>query len=187
MSIHYSSRNQQRRTQLDAHLEPAVVSGRLPLPRPERKLRHHHRQRHRPSFYNVRTLNDLYGFQIGGRYRRCCHRFFWDVTGKAGVFGNAAEQSQYLSDNGQHRPSTATTPTNHEGTVAFIGDINVSVGFQLNCVWAARCGYNLLWIDQVALAPDQLNFDISSPGNTNTHTSGDVFLQGINVALEARW
>ncbi len=138
------------------------------------------------SFYNVRTLNDLYGFQIGGRYRRCCHRFFWDVTGKAGVFGNDVEQSQYLSDINNTTVYRDNT-TDHEGTVAFIGDINVSVGFKLNCVWAARCGYNLLWIDQVALAPDQLNFDISSTGASNTHTSGDVFLQGINVALEARW
>ena len=72
------------------------------------------------------------------------------------------------------------------GTVAFIGDLNLSVGYQLSRVWAARCGYNLMWIDQVALAPDQLDFDISSPG-THISTGGDVFLQGINVALEAHW
>ena len=102
------------------------------------------------SFYNVRTLNDLYGFQIGGRYRHCCHRFFWDFTGKAGVFGNAAEQGQYLSDNGNTTVYRDNTES-HMGTVAFIGDLNLSVGFQLTKVWAARCGYNLMWIDQVAL------------------------------------
>ncbi len=136
------------------------------------------------SAYDVHTRNNLYGGQLGARYRHCCHRFFWDCTGKAGVFGNAAQQTQLLTDDNSsvvYRDSI-----DHEGTVAFVGDVNVSVGFQLSCVWAVRCGYNVMWIDQVALAPDQLNFDPSSPGTT-TNTGGDVFLQGINVALEARW
>jgi hypothetical protein len=136
------------------------------------------------SFYNVHTRNDLFGAQLGGRYRQCYGRFFWDFTGKAGVYGNAAQQTQLLTDN--DNTTVDRDSISHKGTVAFVGDLNLSVGFQLNCVWAFRCGYNLMWIDEVALAPDQLDFDVSSAG-TGIHTGGDVFLQGINVGLEGHW
>lgn len=136
------------------------------------------------SAYDVHTRNNLYGGQLGGRYRHCCHRFFWDCTGKAGVFGNAAQQSQLLTDD--NNTIVYRNSVDHESTVAFVGDVNLSVGFQLNCVWAFRCGYNVMWIDQVALAPDQLNFDPSSTV-ASTNTGGDVFLQGINIGLEGHW
>ncbi len=136
------------------------------------------------SFYNTATHNELYGAQIGGRYRRCCGRFFWDATGKAGVFGNAAQQSQYLSD--LDNSIVYRDSISHHSTIAFVGDVNLSVGFQLTRCLAFRCGYNAMWIGQVALAPDQLDFDISSLGTT-INTGGDVFLQGINIGFEGHW
>jgi hypothetical protein len=135
--------------------------------------------------YHVHSENNLYGAQLGGRYRFCCDRFFGEFTGKAGLFGNDLNQSQFLTDiNGG---GVVRNFTVYDGTTALVADMNISAGFQLCCDWAVRCGYNLMWIDQVALAADQLNFNLGSTAGTHIEKRGDVFLHGINVGLEGRW
>lgn len=137
------------------------------------------------DFYDVNAENNLFGGQLGGRWRECCGQFYFDFTGKAGVFGNDANQSQYLTSGGGS--SIDRNFTSYESCVAFVGDLNLSVGFRFSKVWAARCGYNVLWIDQVAMAADQLDFNVGSNAGRAISTSGDVFLHGINVGLEGRW
>jgi Putative beta barrel porin-7 (BBP7) len=135
--------------------------------------------------YHVHSENNLYGAQLGGRYRICCDQFFCEFTGKAGLFGNDLNQSQYLTADGGSQ--VVRNFTVYDGTTALVADMNISAGFRLNCVWAFRCGYNLMWVDQVALAADQLNFTLASDAGTHVEKRGDVFLQGIDVGLEGRW
>jgi hypothetical protein len=135
--------------------------------------------------YHVHSENNLYGAQLGARYRVCCERFFGEFTGKAGLFGNDLNQSQYLTANGGTQ--VVRNFTVYDSTTALVADMNISAGFQLNCVWAFRCGYNLMWLDQVALAADQLNFTLASGAGTQVEKRGDVFLQGIDIGLEGRW
>ena len=61
--------------------------------------------------YHVHSENNLYGAQLGGRYRICCERFFGEFTGKAGLFGNDLNQSQFLTDTTAARASCATSPS----------------------------------------------------------------------------
>jgi Putative beta barrel porin-7 (BBP7) len=140
------------------------------------------------SYYRTHTRNELYGGQVGGRYRHCCkdccHGMFWEATGKAGCYGNAAEQDQLITDS--DNTAVLRESVSHRSTIAFEGDANISIGWQICCSWAARFGYNAMWLNQVALAPDQLDFNLASAG-TGIHTSGDVFLHGINCSLEGRW
>ena len=72
--------------------------------------------------------------------------------------------------------------------MAFIGDTNLSALYRLNDVWNLRAGYNLIWIEGLALAPDQLDFDFTSAnGGRQLHRGGGLFLHGMNVGIEARW
>jgi hypothetical protein len=48
-------------------------------------------------------------------------------------------------------------------------------------------GYNLIWIEGVALAPDQLDFTNTTTSGSGIDTDGGVFLHGVNAGLEARW
>lgn len=52
---------------------------------------------------------------------------------------------------------------------------------------ASAQGYNLIWIDGLALAPNQ--FDFSDDENSGRRlVSGDgIFMNGANLGLEARW
>jgi hypothetical protein len=135
--------------------------------------------------YNVHSENNMYGAQLGGRWRECRGRFFWDFTGKAGIFGNDANQSQYLSSGGGTQ--LLRNFTTYDSSVAFVGDLNLSIGFRINQVWAARCGYNVIWIDQVALAANQLDFAVNPTAGHNITSNGDIILHGINIGLEGHW
>ncbi|MGO9112419.1 MAG: BBP7 family outer membrane beta-barrel protein [Thermoguttaceae bacterium] len=136
--------------------------------------------------YTIHAGNRLFGGQIGGRLRRTVNRFGFELTGKAGIYDNAAEQTQTVIDypNFPLRPTTSVQADN----VAFVGEINLSAIFRLTNVWSVKAGYNVIWIEGLALAPDQLdfNFATSPSGNQLTNTGG-MFLYGTNVGLEARW
>jgi hypothetical protein len=70
--------------------------------------------------------------------------------------------------------------------VAFVGALNISAGYRFSNVWSVRAGYNLIWIDRVALAPDQLNLAFGSDIYP-IYTDGGIFLHGVNLGLEGRW
>lgn len=136
--------------------------------------------------YNTTTSNNLYGAQLGGRYRRTSGPFGWDTTGFAGLFANDASQTQSATDfpNFPLRPPV----TSNRAGAAFVGGGSVSALYSLNSVWNLRAGYTLLWVEGLALAPNQLDFDFASAqGGSQLRSNGGVFLHGATAGLEARW
>jgi hypothetical protein len=136
--------------------------------------------------YNMTTNNNLYGAQLGASLRRTSGRFGWDATGFGGIFGNDAQQTQAATTfpNFPLRPTVSSS----QSRVAFVGGINVSALYALNNIWNVRAGYNALWIEGLALAPDQLDFDFAAAqGGSQIRNGGGTFLHGANVGVEARW
>jgi hypothetical protein len=136
--------------------------------------------------YAVRTRNDLYGAQLGARARQCVGRWSWETTGKAGIYGNDMGQLQSsIIDfpDVEYRPAQGS----RGGDVAFVSDFNISGIYRLNQCWGLRAGYNLIWIEGVALAPDQIDFTNVTGSGTRLVDGGGLLLHGANVGLEARW
>ncbi len=136
--------------------------------------------------YRVRTTNNLYGAQLGARMRRTRGRFGWDATGQAGIYGNDAQQSQLVTDFPAGSPALRNVSTSKAG-VAFVGQGNLSGLYALTNVWNLRAGYNVIWIEGLAQATDQLNFNFASSSGNQVNNNGGVFLHGVNIGLEARW
>ena len=136
--------------------------------------------------YDVRTSNHLYGAQLGARARRCLGCWSWEATGKAGIYGNDMQQHQApIIDFPDFEFRSARGSS--DGDVAFVGDLNFSGSYQLTRVWGVRAGYNLIWIEGVALRTDQLDFTNVPGSGTDLVSGAGVFLHGVNVGLEARW
>jgi hypothetical protein len=114
------------------------------------------------------AINNLIGGQLGLRWRRDNDLWFYEATGKAGVFGNVYRIGRDIT----------------KGQVAFVSDLNFSAGLHLTDIWSVRAGYNLLWIDGVALAPQQ---EFYFPFLRSINSDNNIFLQGVNVGLEAVW
>jgi hypothetical protein len=134
--------------------------------------------------YEVRASNDLYGGQFGVRLRHCRGPWSVEGTGKIGLFGNDANMNQTVTD----FPDFVVRQTSSSDTdLALLGELNLSLIRQVSDHWYVRGGYNLIWIDGIALAPDQLDFSLSSTSGTTIDDDNTMFLHGVNVGLEARW
>ena len=139
-----------------------------------------------PVPYTVRTRNNAFGAQIGNRTRWTWANWAFEGWAKAGLLGNAEEQLQspLVDFTGfQQRPALSSTG----GQVSFIGDINTSIIYRLTDVWGIRAGYNLIWIDGLALAPNQFDFTTTDASGTRLVSGGGMFMHGANLGLEARW
>jgi hypothetical protein len=136
--------------------------------------------------YSIETENNLYGAQFGGRYRRCSGCLGCEMTLKGGVFANDVEQSQDpIIDFSNFVRRTGRG--SDEVEAAFVGDLNVTLIWQFCELWGLRAGYNVIWLEGVALAPDQLDFTYSANSGRKLDADGGVFLHGVNVGLETRW
>jgi hypothetical protein len=109
-----------------------------------------------------------------------------ETTAKAGVYANDMEQSQApIIDfpNFYFRSGRDSDDTE----VAFVGDLNFTVIYQFCELWGFRVGYNLIWLDGVALAANQLDFSNTPDSGTKLDSDSYVFLHGVNLGLETRW
>lgn len=140
------------------------------------------------SNYNVQSSNNLFGGQLGARGRLSWDRWAVEGWAKAGVFGNAESQSQGpIVDPGGVSTVVRTARSSQGWETAFVGDLNATLVYRLTSVWGVRMGYNLIWIDGVALAPNQWDFSTNADAGKTLVGGGGVLLSGANLGLEARW
>ena len=123
--------------------------------------------------------------QLGARIRRTRGRFGWEGSGAAGVYLNNSQQSQTVTDFPNFPLRNVSSSANG---AAFVGDTNLSGLYRLNNVWNLRAGYNVIWIQGLALAPNQIDSDFAAAqGGSNLNNGGGMLLHGVNVGLEARY
>src|SRR5262249_39403122 len=119
-----------------------------------------------PERIGIDSNNALVGGQLGVRWRMDHGNFFWQATGKAGMYGNHRtlkfDDALYGQDYG---PYTAT-----DSKTAFVGDVDITFGYQLSKNFSVQSGYDAIWI-----SPDTGAF------------SNQVFLQGFNAGFEVQW
>lgn len=140
------------------------------------------------STYAVRTQNDLFGAQLGGRYREMlgtARRFGIEATAKAGVFGNGVGMSQFVSD--FDNTFVVRDAATNASRVAFVGDIGLTGLIRVTDNVNARIGYNLIWAEGVARAANQLDFSDTATSGTWIAYGQGAFLQGINIGFEVGW
>jgi hypothetical protein len=146
------------------------------------------------GFYNINTDNGLIGTQLGFRYEHCptaCFR--WGLQSKFGLMSNFAEQeSRFVST---PSPGPPTRPRidlqTHEDGQRFSSFIDAGLYFswRMTGCLALRGGYNVFFVNGLALAPDQLD---TSPVRFNSRgdlyrDNASVVYHGPSVGLEWLW
>lgn len=125
-----------------------------------------------------RTNNYLYGFQIGAEPYLVGAGGALRLDGliKAGIYGNHASQ-------GVSSPVLGTNVEARRDLASFAGEVGVAVVYRINRAIALRGGYELLWLSQVALAPDQSRkTNLSAP--SAQLDLGTAFLHGATASVE---
>ena len=77
--------------------------------------------------------------------------------------------------------------TAYAGSVGLLSMLNLSAIYRLTDHWGLRAGYNLIWLDGLALAPNQWDFTNTADSGTSLVGGGCLFLNGANLGLERRW
>jgi hypothetical protein len=139
------------------------------------------------SATSIRTNNALIGYQFGIRHEAplgCRLKALFDL--KAGIYGNAASQRTVTSAVVEGVLVEQASNT----SAAFLGEVGLTLQYDVTRHVALRAGYNMLWVDSVALAPENF-LAVPPPGNVLRpiliNDDGDVFYHGCNTGLELHW
>jgi len=131
-------------------------------------------------------FNSLLGFQIGADaslWRR--GSFSVDALVKAGIYDDLARNA--LTYDSTSLAVHAATGASAD-RAAFCGEIGITLDYDLTQRLSLRGGYQLLWLDGVALASQQpiVNPPPLVGAATTVATRGDLFYNGAFVGLEYR-
>jgi hypothetical protein len=138
-----------------------------------------------PLWTDTTTNNVLCGGQIGAEpvFWNRCGWFRLEGLVKAGLFGNCAHQRTLFPTAGQGLESRA------DSVPAFVGELGLTGVCKLNNCWSFRGGYEVLWITNTALAPDQSASVQSVTGGLTGYINdkATAFYHGATASIERRF
>jgi len=140
--------------------------------------------------YRVSTTNDMIGFQLGGDlFVSLLPGLMVGSELKAGVFGNLADQSTVITATNLN---PALVESRRSQDVALVAEASVMAVYQVTPWLSLRGGYQALFVDGVALAPENFNtvapFPPVAPSRGPViNDNGNVFYHGFTAGLEWLW
>ncbi|MBA3845266.1 MAG: BBP7 family outer membrane beta-barrel protein [Planctomycetes bacterium] len=134
------------------------------------------------SSYNITTDNNLVGLHIGTDATfPLSQRWSVSARGRLGAFNNRVEYSQVLGDFGD--TVTLRDSDDSENGFAWRGEIGVSAEYAITRQWSAWAGYRVSYVDNVYLAPDQVDFGTAPDAGTTLTREGSAFYHGPMVGV----
>lgn len=138
------------------------------------------------SFTNVRTENDLVAFQMGLRYE---HLVSCKLKVGAEVKGGVAVNMAELENHTDATISGRLIEHESDDDLSFLGEASLTGTYSV-CPWLClRGGYHVLYVDGLALAPN--NFDRTPPASgirvPVVDFDGSVLYHGATMGVELHW
>ena len=140
---------------------------------------------------NINVHNNMTGAQIGGDLWMCVlPGLRVGAEGKAGVYGNRIAVENTIAVNTGAAPVVEDLVRND---VSFLGEVNLMATYRLNYNWTLRGGYQFLYVDGVALGPENFNptapvsLDPASTRVATVNDNGSVFYHGWFIGTEFMW
>jgi hypothetical protein len=134
------------------------------------------------GFYHVDTDNNLFGGQLGAGVAHETARWSIGANAKAGSYWNRMNlNSEFLAgpDLVASRGSTDST----EDNLSFIAEAEIMLKWHLRPNLSLRAGFDMMYVDSIALAPHQVNF--IPGGYPPIADDGDLVLLGTGFGIEA--
>lgn len=137
------------------------------------------------SDYLIRAKNNLMGGQIGIGFDSQWDRLTVDMLTKWGVYANVAEQNTLMKD--FNNTVVIRNFQDHTTAVSVLGEIQLNASYRIFDWLSIRGGYRFMWINNLALAPNQLDFGTGPTAGASVDAHDYLYIHGVNVGLEARW
>lgn len=134
-----------------------------------------------PSTYDTSTRNRMYGAQLGAEARLwSLDRLSFDGVAKIGVYHDSSSQDTIL-DSGIVIVSGADT----SDRAAFMAELAFTGNYRLTDCFSVEAAYNLLWLETVAVATDQVPATDFFTG-AGIDGGGGAFYHGLLIGLVLR-
>jgi len=135
----------------------------------------------------AKTFNHLYGFQVGGDWQ------FYNMGGpltisalcKAGIYGNSATQRSHQADSAN--PASNITIEASRSQAAFLGETGLVANYRVTKHLSFHASLEAVWLEGVALAPEQINKTDFTAGTASIDTHGGIFYYGGGLGLELKF
>ena len=138
------------------------------------------------SDFDVFAFNQMHGGQIGVQGQWSLFDLVnFDFWAKFGVFADVANEHQILHDLNNTVVLRDTRGSSTEAS--YISEVGAQIMIPLGASLSVHAGYDVFFIDHVALAPEQLDFGDQLNSGTHVRHTGDFILHGVNVGLTAVW
>ncbi len=134
----------------------------------------------------VRCKNDLAGFQVGNCLNwHFCNRCGVYLGTKFGIYGNeATTNSSLYSGSGV----SGFAYSGHRDDVAFIGQADLGLNYNITCRWQATVGYRVVVATGLALSDNQIPFYLAGQDDfQDVKTNGDLVLHGAFAGVQYCW
>ena len=150
-----------------------------------------------PRFFNyeTETKNQLTGFQVGADlWLNLIPGVKVGSELKGGVFGNHATQNTRITANSLPAFGIpAIDERASDGRTAYLVQLSNQVVYRLTYAWTLRGSHQLIYVDNVALAPDNVNDEppgLFLPNSTRTvgiNTDANILYTGFTSGVEYTW
>ncbi|MCE9547435.1 MAG: BBP7 family outer membrane beta-barrel protein [Planctomycetia bacterium] len=137
--------------------------------------------------YDVHTSNNLIGLQIGAEWARQEKRYRLAGWIKMGGYVNFADENSVVLaiDADPRFQDINSNRSASDKAFTFAGEAGFDAAYHINPHMSLRAGGEILWIQSVAVATEQLNFNFTAPQVVNL--SGNSFFMGATVGMEFVW
>jgi hypothetical protein len=135
----------------------------------------------------VSADNNLVGLQFGGEATHQTDRWSIGAKAKGGPYVNfaAVDATHVVVDLiADGNPSTTRRHRSHENELAFVGEVNVAASYFVRQNVSLRVGCELLWIQSVAVAPEQLVINTADPV---IRDQGGQLFHGFSIGMDVYW
>ncbi|WP_283432101.1 BBP7 family outer membrane beta-barrel protein [Neorhodopirellula lusitana] len=137
------------------------------------------------SDYRIDTVNDVFAVQTGARAETSFHSWTLRGVSKLGFGISDQRQDTFLGD--FNNTAVLRDSRTKDAEFSLIAELGVKAERRINSLFSFTMGYDLLWIDNIARAADQLDFTDVATSGTELHTHGRGFLHGGSCGLVANW
>lgn len=135
--------------------------------------------------YGIVTHNNLLGLQVGVDmiFQKC--RWNWGVHSKIGPFVNFADQISNISSGPEGAPDYIRRMAWSKHGAALLAEMGFEASYRFRPNLVGRASYDFMWVSGVAIAPEQLQYEVQPIQRINTN--GLAFFHGVTMGLEWLW
>jgi hypothetical protein len=137
------------------------------------------------ALYDITTQNDLLGVQLGLELTEQHCRWNWGASAKLGGYVNIVEQHTTYDAFIGTTTLAARDELATDATMTIGIDVNLKASYQIRPNLALKVGYEFIWLQGMALAPQQLEFNTAAA--PVLRTGNHYFLDGGNIGIEWVW